>query len=444
MSTLEIAGLVAIVAMAVAIVFLIRRDRSTRADADLIELWRVAFDSSPIAMLIKQNGVYVHCNPACVRILGARDRSHVLEVGPAKVAAERQPDGRLTADVLKDCAEALKEGKTFQHQGFAGRTLDKDEPLYVDMYWVPAKYRGDIALLSYIVDASDRIRIANEARQQSQQIARNFETTIGGLVQSLASTAAEMRSASQDMSKTAEDASAQASSVLTRVEEASANVQVVAAATEELSSSVSEIGRQVTQSTEIASQAVQEANRTNTTVQGLSMAAQKINDVVKLISDIASQTNLLALNATIEAARAGDAGKGFAVVASEVKSLANQTAKATEDISAQVAAMQSATGGVVDAIKNIGGTIGAMNEITMTIAASIEEQGAATQEIARNVQATASGTDQMTNSVGGVTRAAGQAGTAASQVVVLADRLGGQAETLRTNVKNFLATIHAA
>jgi methyl-accepting chemotaxis protein len=444
MSALEIAGLLALVAMAGAIIFLLRRDRSTRADTDLVELWRVAFDSSPIAMIIRQNGAYVHCNDACVRILGARDKRHALEIGPRGNAPERQPDGRLTADILKEAAATLQQGKTFQCQAMMSATLDTSEPYYVDMYAAPAKYRGQDAILSYLVDASDRVRIANEARQQSQHIARNFEMTIGGLVQSLASTAAEMRSASQGMSKTAEDASAQATNVLTNVEEASGNVQIVAAATEELSSSVSEIGRQVTQSTEIASQAVEEANRTNTTVQGLSTAAQKIGDVVKLISDIASQTNLLALNATIEAARAGEAGRGFAVVASEVKSLASQTAKATEDISAQVAAMQSATSGVVDAIKSIGGTIGAMNEITTTIAASVEEQGAATQEIARNVQATASGTSQMTSSIGGVTRAAGEAGTAAGQVVGLADKLGAQAETLRSNVTNFLATIRAA
>ena len=176
---------------------------------------------------------------------------------------------------------------------------------------VPAKYRGADATLSYIVDVTDRVRIADEVREKTQQIARNFETTIGGLVQSLASTAIEMRTTSHGMSTTAEDTTAQATKVLAAVEEASGNAQIVAAATEELSSSVSEIGRQVTQSTQIAGQAVQDANRTNMTVQGLSAAAQKIGDVVKLISDIASQTNLLALNATIEAARAGEAGRGL-------------------------------------------------------------------------------------------------------------------------------------
>ncbi len=444
MSALEIAGLVALVTMAVAIVFLLRRKASTHADGDIIELWRVAFESSPIAMLIRQNNVYVHCNDACIRILGARDKAHVLEVGPAKVTSERQPNGKLTAEIFGECAAALKQGKTFQYQGLAGHTLDTHKTLFVDIYWVPVKFRGEPAVLSYLVDSSERVRIAEDARQQTRQIAQNFEATIGGLVQSLASTAGRMRTTSQGMSATARDASTQATSVLASVEEASNNVQIVAAATEELSSSVSEIGRQVTQSTEIAGQAVEEANRTNATVQGLSDAAQKIGDVVKLISDIASQTNLLALNATIEAARAGEAGRGFAVVASEVKSLASQTGKATEDISAQVAAMQSATGEVVDAIRSIGATIGTMSEIATAIAAAVEEQGSATREIARNVQATASGTGRMSSSIGGVTRATGEAGTAAGEVLHLADELGTQADRLRNNVETFLGEIRAA
>ncbi|MBR0849152.1 chemotaxis protein [Bradyrhizobium diazoefficiens] len=444
MGILEIVGLIVLLAMAATIVVLLRRKGSATAPSEMVELWQVAFDSSPIAMLIRQNDAYVHCNQASVTMMGARDQKHVLEVGPAKITSERQPNGKLTADIFKECAQALMKGKPFMYQGLAGHSLDTKERIFVDVYWVPTKFRGAGAVLCYLVNSGDRVRIAEEARQQTQEIARSFEATIGGLVQSLASTAGKMRSTSQGMATTVKDASAQAANVLATVDEASSNVQIVAAATEELSSSVSEIGRQVTQSTNIAGQAVDEANRTNTTVQGLSDAAQKIGDVVKLISDIASQTNLLALNATIEAARAGEAGRGFAVVASEVKSLASQTGKATEDISAQVAAMQSATGEVVEAIKNIGGTIGAMNEIATTIASAVEQQGSATQEIARNVHATAEGTSRMSGSIGGVTRATGEAGTAAGQVLVLADELGGQADKLRSNVEDFLARIRAA
>jgi methyl-accepting chemotaxis protein len=294
------------------------------------------------------------------------------------------------------------------------------------------------------------------AEQQSEQAQKEKrQTAIEGFIVTfeggvrisldvLASAATEMRATSESMAATAEEASRQATVVATAAEEASTNVQTVAAATEELASSVTEIGRQVTQSNNIAAQAVEEANRTNATVHGLSAAAQKIGDVVKLISDIASQTNLLALNATIEAARAGDAGKGFAVVASEVKSLATQTAKATEEISAQVAAMQGATKEAVAAIKSIGGTIGSMNEIATTIAAAVEEQGAATQEIARNVQSAAEGTGQVSSNIQGVNQAADETGAAATQVLSSADELGKQAETLRADVTHFLANIRAA
>jgi methyl-accepting chemotaxis protein len=271
-----------------------------------------------------------------------------------------------------------------------------------------------------------------------------FESGVRGSLDTLASAATEMRATSQSMSATAEETSAQATTVAAAAEQASANVQTVATATEELSSSVSEIGRQVSESTRIAGKAVDEATRTNTTVQGLSAAAQKIGDVVKLISDIASQTNLLALNATIEAARAGDAGKGFAVVASEVKSLANQTAKATEEIAAQVAAMQGATSEAVTAIQGIGGTIGTISEIATTIASAVEEQGAATQEIARNVQEAAQGTGQVSSNIVGVNQAAAETGTAANQVLVSAEELGRQAETLRGDVSTFLANIRTA
>ncbi|HLI98822.1 MAG TPA: methyl-accepting chemotaxis protein, partial [Bradyrhizobium sp.] len=203
-------------------------------------------------------------------------------------------------------------------------------------------------------------------------------------------------------------------------------------------------GRQVSQSTEIAGQAVAEANRTNVTVQGLSAAAQKIGDVVKLISDIASQTNLLALNATIEAARAGEAGRGFAVVANEVKSLASQTAKATDEISAQVGAMQGATAEAVEAIEGIGRTIGAINEITSAISIAVDQQGSATQEIARNVQEAAKGTGEVSSSIATVNHAAEKTGTASSSVLASAEQLSKQAAALRADVDRFLGNIRAA
>jgi methyl-accepting chemotaxis protein len=200
----------------------------------------------------------------------------------------------------------------------------------------------------------------------------------------------------------------------------------------------------VAESASIAGQAVDEAGRTNATVQSLAEAAQKIGQVVELINDIASQTNLLALNATIEAARAGEAGKGFAVVASEVKNLANQTAKATEEIAAQINEMQTTTNGAVGAIQGISGTIGRISEIATSIASAVEEQGAATQEIARNVQQAAAGTQDVSANIGGVTQAAGETGAGASQVLSAADELSRQSAQLQTEIDQFLGNGKAA
>jgi methyl-accepting chemotaxis protein len=221
-------------------------------------------------------------------------------------------------------------------------------------------------------------------------------------------------------------------------------VQTAAAATEELSISMNEINRQVMDSGQIATTAVEKAEAINTTVQGLAEAAQRIDQVVALISDIASQTNLLALNATIEAARAGEAGKGFAVVASEVKSLANQTARATEDIASQIKEMQSATGDTVESIEGIRMVIGRIDETAARIAAAIEQQNASTQEIARNVQQAASGTEKVSGSIESVSEAAGETGDSAEQVLQAANGLTEQSERLSAEVDRFIASLRTA
>jgi methyl-accepting chemotaxis protein len=287
-------------------------------------------------------------------------------------------------------------------------------------------------------------RAEAEKRATMNQMADEFEASVGGVVRTVSSAATEMQSTAQSMSATAEETSAQSTAVAAAAEQASANVQTVASATEELASSVGEIGRQVAQSSQIAARAVKDATNTDEQIQGLAQAANKIGEVVSLITDIAEQTNLLALNATIEAARAGDAGKGFAVVASEVKNLANQTAKATDEIGAQIGGIQSATKDAVTAIQGISKTIGEIDEIATTIASAVEQQGAATQEIARNVEQAATGTRDVTSNIGSVTQAAAETGAASGQVLQSASGLSEQSELLRGEVDSFVAKVRAA
>jgi methyl-accepting chemotaxis protein len=284
----------------------------------------------------------------------------------------------------------------------------------------------------------------SERRQSMLDLADSFESSVGGVVNGVTSAATQLQSTAQSMAATAEQTSRQSTVVSAASEETTRNVQTVASATEELSASISEITSQVTESSRIVGEAVEQANDTDHKVQGLSEAAQKIGDVVRLINDIAGQTNLLALNATIEAARAGESGKGFAVVASEVKILATQTAKATEEIAAQVRAIQDATMSSAEAIKNITKTINRVNEISTAIASAVEEQGAATQEISRSVQQAAQGTTEVSSNITSVTDAAQQTGTAATEVLSAASELGKNGVLLKTQVEQFLRTIRAS
>jgi methyl-accepting chemotaxis protein len=292
-------------------------------------------------------------------------------------------------------------------------------------------------------DAKSR-QAAAQRRDDMRRLANDFQNAVGTIIDGVSSASTELEAAAGSLSKTAETTQRLSNTVASASEEASANVQSVASASEELAASVHEISRQVHESSKIADQAVKQAVKTDASIVGLSTAATRIGEVVQLITDIAAQTNLLALNATIEAARAGDAGRGFAVVASEVKALASQTAKATEEIGAQIAGMQSATGDAVTAIKEISETITRISEIAAAIAAAVEEQGATTQEIARNVQQAAHGTSEVATTITEVDRGAGETGSASTQVLASAQSLSSESSRLKVEVDKFLSNVRAA
>lgn len=291
--------------------------------------------------------------------------------------------------------------------------------------------------------AQEREKLERQRRADMNQMADELDSGVGGVVRALASTSTNLQVASEKMTGAAENTSQQSAIVAAAAGDASNNVNTVRSASEELTASILEISQQVQQSSQIAAQAVQDASETDNRIQNLARAADKIGEVVALITDIAEQTNLLALNATIEAARAGEAGKGFAVVASEVKSLATQTAKATEEISGQIQSIQSATRDSVQAIQKISQTIGKIDAIGSTIAAAIEEQGAATQEISRNVDEAAQGTAQVSASIDNVTGAAAETGQAAEQIKASSRELSEQSDVLRAEMAKFLEQVRA-
>jgi methyl-accepting chemotaxis protein len=318
-----------------------------------------------------------------------------------------------------EVGEVVKAAAVFKENGLAKIRLEKEQ-----------------------VEADERA--AARRRADMVKLADDFEAAVGEIIETVASASTELEASANTLTVTAERAQEVTTTVAAASEQTTTNVQSVATATEELSSSVNEISRQVHESARMAGKTVDQARKTNDRVGQLSKAAARISDVIELINTIAGQTNLLALNATIEAARAGEAGRGFAVVASEVKALAEQTAKATGEISQQILGIQAATQESVDAIEEISGEIEKLSEISSTIAAAVEEQGAATQEISRNVQQAAQGTQQVSSDITDVQRGAGETGTASSQLLSAAQLLSSDSNRLKLEVGRFLETVRAA
>ncbi|MBX9933020.1 MAG: MCP four helix bundle domain-containing protein [Methylobacterium sp.] len=315
-----------------------------------------------------------------------------------------------------------------------------------DMAAAVGVFKDNLLRTRQLEKDTELARAGAEAQRKAamHEMADRFDTAVGGIVGMVTSAATELQATAQSMAGTATQTANQSTSVAAAAEEAASNVTTVAAAAEELGSSVQEIGRQVSASATMAHAAVQEASQTAALVQQLNTAVARIGDVVTMITSIASQTNLLALNATIEAARAGEAGRGFAVVAAEVKELANQTARATAEIGGHIDQIQGSTSQAVAAIGSITMRIQEISDVSTTIAAAVEEQGAATQEIVRNVAQAAMGTGEVTSNITGVAHAAEETGAAASQVLGAASELSRQSESLGSEVARFLATVRAA
>ena len=348
-----------------------------------------------------------------------------------------RPLGRLVT-VLRRMAQgdidaSIAEAKRGDEIGAVGRAVEGIREMV-------AQKAAEQAEMRRIADEA----AAAERKRTMIELADRFETAVGGIVGMVSSSATELQATAQQMTTTAQETAAQSTSVAAAAEEASTNVNTVAAAAEELGSSVQEIGRQVTGSAHLARAAVGEADQTAHLVQALSQNAARIGDMVGMISGIAGQTNLLALNATIEAARAGAAGRGFAAVATEVKALAEQTAKATEEIVRQIGEVQGVTSQAVTAIDGITGRIREIDSVATSIAAAVEQQGAATQEIVRNVAQASAGTHAVTGNIAGVAQASEETGAAASQVLAAASELSRQSEHLGAEVQRFLATVRAA
>lgn len=368
------------------------------------------------------------------KIIGSMKQNNLAQarILTTEAAADRLATRNRLTDLITSYKQTIKDKEESME---ATANSIKRENLLISFLGLGLAY----AILWWVTMGAMKQR-----REEMLKLAQEFEDSVKVVVDDVSNSASDLKIAADTLATTSQDTNKLTGTVAAAAEQTSSNMQTVATATEELTSSIGEISRQVSDSSNITQKAVEQANATDKTVRALAETAEKIGQVINLIGEIASQTNLLALNATIEAARAGEAGKGFAVVASEVKSLATQTAKATEEITTQISSVQQATSSTVGEIERIRETIVGINQVSTRIAAAVEEQGTATQEIARNITEATAGTRDVSHNVGGVSRAAEETGNISTRVQEAANKLSSQSGVLSQKVQNFLQKVRAA